>query len=285
VITEIKRVFVHIRWPLQSFTLLGFLFGMVASRVQPSFDLLLGFISWFLLCAGIVVLNSYYDKDVSPVAGLERPPKTNISMLFGAWIFKIIGFIIALYLNEIFLFSYISGVILSVLYSHKSFRLKSYGIIAVLFNFIVGATTFLVVTSFTTTNTAIIYLGSITSGIFLAAIYLMMQVHQENDDRRRNDISIMVSFGKKATLITAMSLMIIAMILSIITLSLAGLSWLYIPVSAIYFSTIIVLGYAWMRKNSDSISDFKIMNRLTLRLSYAANLILGLIYIFDILAR
>ena len=284
-ITEIKRVFVHIRWPLQSFTLLGFLFGMVASRVQPSFDLLLGFISWFLLCAGIVVLNSYYDKDVSPVAGLERPPKTNISMLFGAWIFKIIGFIIALYLNEIFLFSYISGVILSVLYSHKSFRLKSYGIIAVLFNFIVGATTFLVVTSFTTTNTAIIYLGSITSGIFLAAIYLMMQVHQENDDRRRNDISIMVSFGKKATLITAMSLMIIAMILSIITLSLAGLSWLYIPVSAIYFFTIIILSQAWMRKNGDSISDFKIMNRLTLRLSYAANLILGLIYIFDILVR
>ena len=284
-ITEIKRVFVHIRWPLQSFTLLGFLFGMVASRVQPSFDLLLGFISWFLLCAGIVVLNSYYDKDVSPVAGLERPPKTNISMLFGAWIFKIIGFIIALYLNEIFLFSYISGVILSVLYSHKSFRLKSYGIIAVLFNFIVGATTFLVVTSFTTTNTAIIYLGSITSGIFLAAIYLMMQIHQKDDDETRNDISIMVQFGKKITLITTISLMIIAAIFSIVTLSLASLSWLYIPVSAIYFSTIIVLGYAWMRKNSDSISDFKIMNRLTLRLSYAANLILGLIYIFDILAR
>ena len=284
-ITEIKRVFVHIRWPLQSFTLLGFLFGMVASRVQPSFDLLLGFISWFLLCAGIVVLNSYYDKDVSPVAGLERPPKTNISMLFGAWIFKIIGFIIALYLNEIFLFSYISGVILSVLYSHKSFRLKSYGIIAVLFNFIVGATTFLVVTSFTTTNTAIIYLGSITSGIFLAAIYLMMQIHQKDDDETRNDISIMVQFGKKITLITTISLMIIAAIFSIVTLSLASLSWLYIPVSAIYFFTIIILSQAWMRKNGDSISDFKIMNRLTLRLSYAANLILGLIYIFDILAR
>ena len=284
-ITEIKRVFVHIRWPLQSFTLLGFLFGMVASRVQPSFDLLLGFISWFLLCAGIVVLNSYYDKDVSPVAGLERPPKTNISMLFGAWIFKITGFIIALYLNEIFLFSYISGVILSVLYSHKSFRLKSYGIIAVLFNFIVGATTFLVVTSFTTTNTAIIYLGSITSGIFLAAIYLMMQIHQKDDDETRNDISIMVQFGKKITLITTISLMIIAAIFSIVTLSLASLSWLYIPVSAIYFFTIIILSQAWMRKNGDSISDFKIMNRLTLRLSYAANLILGLIYIFDILAR
>ena len=275
----------HIRWPLQSFTLLGFLFGMVASRVQPSFDLLLGFISWFLLCAGIVVLNSYYDKDVSPVAGLERPPKTNISMLFGAWIFKIIGFIIALYLNEIFLFSYISGVILSVLYSHKSFRLKSYGIIAVLFNFIVGATTFLVVTSFTTTNTAIIYLGSITSGIFLAAIYLMMQIHQKDDDETRNDISIMVQFGKKITLITTISLMIIAAIFSIVTLSLASLSWLYIPVSAIYFFTIIILSQAWMRKNGDSISDFKIMNRLTLRLSYAANLILGLIYIFDILVR
>ena len=275
----------HIRWPLQSFTLLGFLFGMVASRVQPSFDLLLGFISWFLLCAGIVVLNSYYDKDVSPVAGLERPPKTNISMLFGAWIFKIIGFIIALYLNEIFLFSYISGVILSVLYSHKSFRLKSYGIIAVLFNFIVGATTFLVVTSFTTTNTAIIYLGSITSGIFLAAIYLMMQIHQKDDDETRNDISIMVQFGKKITLITTISLMIIAAIFSIVTLSLASLSWLYIPVSAIYFFTIIILSQAWMRKNGDSISDFKIMNRLTLSLSYAANLILGLIYIFDILVR
>jgi len=258
---------------------------MVASHVQPSFDLLLGFTSWFMLCAGIVVFNSYYDKDTSPVAGLERPPETHSSMLLGAWVFKIVGLIVALYLNKIFLLIYILGIILSILYSHKSFRLKSYGIIAVLFNFIIGTTTFLVVTSFTATNTAIIYIGSIASGIFLAAIYLMMQVHQKDDDKRRNDISIMVSFGKKRTLIVAMSLMIIAGILSIITLFLAGLSWLYIPISVIYFSTIIILSQAWMRKNSNSISDFKIMNKLTLCLSYTANLILGLIYVFDILIK
>ena len=67
---EIKRVLIHIRWPLQSFTLLGFLFGMVVSRIDLSADLILGFISWFFLCSAIAVFNSYYDKDEKPVAGL-----------------------------------------------------------------------------------------------------------------------------------------------------------------------------------------------------------------------
>ena len=282
---EIKRVLIHIRWPLQSFTLLGFLFGTAVSRANFSVDLVLGFISWFFLCAGIAVFNSYYDKDVCPVAGLEHPPATTFSMLVGAWFLKLFGLIIALFLNKIFLLTYIMGVILSVLYSHEKFRFKSNGYVAVLLNFIVGAMTFIVASSFSSVNATILFLGSITAGIFLAAIYLMMQVHQKEEDKTRQDISIMVLYGRKITLTSAICLMTIAAVLSTITFVLSGLHWFYILILVIYFGIILFVSYLWLNRQEEPISDFKIMNKLTMWLSYIANLILAVIYIFEIVVK
>ena len=282
---EIKRVLIHIRWPLQSFTLLGFLFGVVVSRANLSLDLILGFVAWFFLCAGIVIFNSYYDKDVNPVAGLENPPTATFSMLIGAWMLKLSGFIIALFLNKIFLLAYVTAVVLSVLYSHKNFRFKSNGYIAVIFNFISGAMTFVVASSFSLTNTAILFLGSITAGFFLAAIYLMMQVHQKEEDKTRGYTSIMILYGKKITLVSAICLMIITAVLSSITLILSGLHPLYFLIIVIYFVAILFISYVWSNKREESVSDFKTMNKLTISLSYTANLILITVYIFDILLK
>ena len=282
---EIKRVLIHIRWPLQSFTLLGFLFGMVVSRIDLSADLVLGFISWFFLCSAIAVFNSYYDKDEKPVAGLENPPTAAFSMLIGAWLLKISGFIIALFLNKMFLAIYIAGVVLSVLYSHEKFRLKSNGYIAVFLNFIVGAMTFLVASSFSLPSPAILFFGSVTAGSFLAAIYLMMQVHQKVEDKDRKDISIMVLYGRKVTITFAMFLMIVAATLSLVSLVMSNYQWFYIFILIVYFATILFFSYMWLKKQEEPMSDFKIMNKLTMRLSYAANLILIVIYIFEIANR
>lgn len=279
---EIKRVLIHIRWPLQSFTLLGFLFGMVVSRIDLSTDLILGFISWFFLCSAIAVFNSYYDKDEKPVAGLENPPTAAISMLIGAWLLKLSGFIIALFLSKMFLTIYIAGVVLSVLYSHEKFRLKSNGYIAVFLNFVVGVMTFLAAASFSLPSTAILFFGSVTAGSFLAAIYLMMQVHQKVEDKDRKDISIMVLYGRKVTITFAIFLMIVAATLSLVSLTMSNYQWFYIVILIVYFATILLFSYMWLKKQENQTSDFKIMNKLTMRLSYAANLILVAIYIFEI---
>lgn len=280
---EFKRVLIHIRWPIQSFTLLGFLFGMVVSRINLSADLILGFISWFLLCSAIGVFNSYYDKDEKPVAGLENPPAAAISMLIGAWLFKLSGFIIALFLNKMFLIIYIAGVVFSVLYSHERFRLKSNGYIAVILNFVVGAMTFLAASSFSLPSPAILFLDGATAGFFLEAIYLMMQVHQKEEDNNRKDISIMVLYGRKVTITSAIVLMIVAAILSLVSLVASDYQWFYIFALVVYFTIILFFSYIWLKKQEEPMQDFKIMNKLIMRLSYAANLILAVIYVFETL--
>jgi 1,4-dihydroxy-2-naphthoate octaprenyltransferase len=280
---EIQRVLVHIRWPLQSYTLLGLLFGIVILRVPLSTDLIFGFISWFFLCAGITLFNSYYDKDKGSVAGLERPPKTTESLFVGAWLFKIIGFVIALSLNNLFLGIYIFGVLLSVLYSHKNFRFKSNGYVAVLFNFIIGTMTFIIASSFAQMKPLVLTFGCITAGLFLASIYLMMQIHQKDEDKERGDISIAVLFGKKKTLISAIVIMVIASIFAIFSLFLSQYPIILIFVFVLFFIIVIFLSIIWLRKKENSFTDFRIMNKLTLGLSNIANILLLSIYIFFVL--
>jgi 4-hydroxybenzoate polyprenyltransferase len=255
---------------------------MIVSRIEFSIDLVLGFVSWFFLCSAIAVFNSYYDKDEKPVAGLENPPTTAFSMIVGAWLMKISGFIIALFLNKMFLTVYITGVILSILYSHKKFRFKSNGYIAVFLNFVVGVITFLAASSFLLPSLEILFFGSATAGSFLAAIYLMMQVHQKEEDKTRKDISIMVLYGRKMTIIFVIVFMIVAAILSMISFVMSNYKWFYILILIIYFATILFFSYAWLKKQEESMSDFKIMNKLTMRLSYAANIVLAIVYIFEI---
>lgn len=283
IFSEIKRVFIHIRWPFQSYVVLGFLFGIVISRIDFSWGLVLGFISWFLICAGAVVFNGYYDRDNYPVVGLEKPPSVTVSMLYGSLVLKFIGLIIALFLNNlIFLAIYIAAIFASVIYSHRSFRFKSKGYIALLFNFAIGAMTFTVASSFSMPSALILTLGIFSSGFFIVSIYLMTQVHQTREDQLRGDISIAVLYGKKTTLQISLVLMVIASVMVLTLLKLSSLPIFYIFLFSAYFLAIFLMSYVWLNKKDDSALDFRTMNKLTLRASYSANFILMIIYILEI---
>lgn len=230
----------------------------------------------------MTVFNSYYDKDEGPVAGLQHPPTVTHSMLIGAWLLKLLGFTIALFLGKMFLGLYIVGVVLSILYSHKSFRLKSNGFVAVLLNFIVGSMTFLAASIFSSPGSAILLLGSATAGLFTAAMCLMMQVHQESEDKRRQDTSIALLYGRRMALFSAIILIIIAGVFALTVLALSGLHWIYTATVALYVVFVLFASYAWIKKQGNPASDFKIMNTLTMHLSYAGNLILVVTYILNI---
>lgn len=285
VLNEVKRVFIHARWRLHSFTLLAFLFGMLVGHIRFSEQLLFGFIAWLLLGIGATVYNSYYDKDTEPVAGLEKPPAVHISMLIGAWFFKLLGLIIAFFLNPLFLSIYILSLFSSVLYSYKKTRFKSNGYVALIFNFIMGGVVYLSVSSFSNQNIMLVVLGSVTCASYIAAMYLMMQIHQKKEDSMRHDTSIMILHGRKKTLIAAIILFIIAAIAGDAACIVSSLNPLYALLMTIYFLIAIFFILRWLKHEEDPQSDFQIMNRLTLRLSYAGIFLLIIAYIFSVALR
>lgn len=277
---EVKRVLIHIRFPLQAYTLLGFLFGLLIGKINFSYIILLAFLSWFLLCAGITIFNSYYDKDKNPVAGLKKPPKTSKSMLYGSLTMQLSGLIISSLINLVFTFLYILTFVLTFLYSHKNFRLKSNGFIALFINFFVGLSTFSATASL---NGNLIsksnIFGAIGSGLFLVSVYLMMQVHQIVEDKRRGDFSIAVKFGRRTTIILATLFLIISG-LSITTSFYFSYfpSWILI-LTLIYFISVLFMLQLWVKETNN---DFKTMTKITNYLSYMGNIILLILYLYFI---
>ncbi len=278
ILAEIKRILLHIRFPIQAYTLLGFSFALLILEINLNLKVLLAFISWFLLCSGIAVFNSYYDKDKGPVAGLKNPPKVHFSMFIGSMLMKIIGLFISVFVNNIFTTLYLVAFILSILYSHKFFRFKSNGYIAIIFNFIAGSFTFLAVASLSDkmlSSTTII--ASVASGLFLASVYIMMQIHQVNEDKSRGDISFTVRYGKSKAITLSIILLLIAVIFSL---------YLLFSILPIFMSLTIVTYFLiglfflikWKSINTNSLTNYNIMSKVTNYFGYLGNLIFLIFY-------
>src|SRR5262245_6138910 len=172
---DLKSIFVHVRWPIQSYVLLGFLFGSLVARVPFSLQVLLAFLSWLLICGGLTVFNSYYDKDEAPVGGMANPPKVTSALLYGSLTMEAIGLIIALFINRAFAALAVVTIIIYFMYSHKSFRLKSNGYMAVILNAILGMLTVLAAAVLSSNALTIpVLLGCLTAASFKASVYMMM---------------------------------------------------------------------------------------------------------------
>ncbi|MFA4819753.1 MAG: UbiA family prenyltransferase [Candidatus Aenigmatarchaeota archaeon] len=276
---EIKRIFIHVRWPLQVYVFLGFMFGLIVAQVNFQFIVIVALASQLLLWAGVTLFNSYYDKDDKPVAGLKNPPKITNSILYGSLFFKIISLILALFVNRIFLFITVFIIFLSILYSHTKFRFKSNGFVALLFNFIAGFTTFLSSSSIkvgSLLDNNIIF-GSISAGLFLMAIYLMMQIHQAKDDRNRGDVSYIIMFGRKRALLTSVIVILFSGAFGLFSLYLSGL-FMHIIILGIYMAAGIILLIRWVSNKKEE--DFNMMTKITNYFSFVGSILLLLLYIF-----
>lgn len=279
-LNELKRIFLHIRWPLQTYTLLGFLFGLVIAKVIFNSKIILSLVSLFFLWSGVTLLNSYYDKDEKPVAGLKNPPKVTKSLFWGSLTFKIVSIILSSFISSFFLILNLIIIISSFLYSHKNFRFKSNAFVALLFNFVAGFTTFLFASSlrnFSILNINLLF-GAASSGFFLSSIYLMMQIHQTKEDKKRGDESYALIFGKKNALITSIFLIIIAGLLGAYSMYLSSLTF-QIIVLAIYmiFGLFFLIKWA-VTKNK--INDFDEMTKITNYFSFVGIILLIILYIF-----
>src|SRR3989344_8944360 len=280
---EMKSLFLHTRPGLYTYTLLGFLFGLFITKVPFNTTIILAFVSWLLLASGATVFNSYYDKDKIPLPNLKNPPKPTKFLLHGSITLKILGFLIAIiFTNLIFSSLYFLGTLASILYSHKKTRLKSSGIIALFTNCATGSATFFVAASLENNLLATeSILGTLSAGFFLGSVYLMMQIHEVKDDKRRGDISIAVKHGKVPALWLSILFLIISAILTIFAFKIILLNQYLIYLINLYFISIIILLIYWIKSNHSNIHDYKIMSIITNSMSSLGSTILLILYILQ----
>jgi 4-hydroxybenzoate polyprenyltransferase len=278
---ELRRIFLHIRWPVQSYVLMGFLFGMAIAGVPLTGRAVLAFVSWLLLCAGLTVFNSYYDKDEDPVGGLERPPEVTVSLLYGSIALELAGLVMACFVNPVFLGLSLAMAVVYFFYSHEKFRFKANGFAAVFFNSGLGVATVVAAASLSRDlGRPQIVAGAAAAALFKASVYMMMQVHQIEEDKRRGDRSIAVLFGRQATLKAALAAMAAGGALIAVALYLTAGAWLLPALTLVYVGFLLVLFARWIGRDADARRDQQTMSTMIYVSGYLGSVVCLLIYVY-----
>jgi 1,4-dihydroxy-2-naphthoate octaprenyltransferase len=276
---ELHRIFVHARWPVQSYVLAGFLFGMALGQAPPAGRTVLAFFAWLLLCVGLTVFNSYYDRDEAPVGGMRHPPRVSRSLLWGSLTLELVALALAWFVNRFFFALAVAMAVVYICYSHRLTRWKANGFVAVLLNSLLGFMTILAAGSLGGGPLAPpVLLGGLTAALFKASVYMMMQVHQIDEDRRRGDRSIAVLFGRDATLRASLVAMVLAGAAAALTLRLATGRLLLPLVSIPYFAAMVLLFLWWLRQRADVEQDLSIMTRMVHLTGYLGSVMSVIVY-------
>jgi 4-hydroxybenzoate polyprenyltransferase len=278
--TEVQRVLIHGRWPVQSYVVLGFLFGAVVTRHPLNFSYIVAFFAWLLIVVGLTVLNSYYDKDEAPVGGMQNPPKVNESLLYGALIMIVAGLALSFPFGWTFWLLAAAVVIVYFFYSYEGTRWKSNGYAAVGINALVGALTVLGAASLRGSLTAPeVIAATICAAAFKASVYSMMQVHQIEEDTARGDISFAVMHGRQNTLRFSQATMLIAGIAATAATYLVNIHIILPVLTALYFLGSVVFFEVWIRQNADVHQDSLRMQRMIYYTGYAGSVAFTVMYI------
>lgn len=280
-LNEAQRVFIHARWPVQSYVVLGFLFGAVVTRHPLNFSYIVAFVAWLMIVVGLTVLNSYYDKDEAPVGGMQNPPKVNESLLYGSLILIVAGLILCFPFGMTFWLLALAVVIVYFFYSYEGTRWKSNGYAAVGINALVGALTVLGAAilrgSFTAPE---VIAAALCAAAFKASVYSMMQVHQIEEDTARGDVSFAVMHGRQKTLRFSQVTMLIAGICATVSTYLVGIHPILPVLTGAYFLGSVFFFEIWIRQNADVHQDSLRMQRMIYYTGYAGSVAFLVMYVF-----
>lgn len=278
---ELHANFIHARWPIQSYVAAGFLLGLLLALVPLSMTTLLAFVSWLLLCVGLTIFNSYYDKDEAPVGGMVHPPKVTEGLFWGSLILQIIALVIAVFISRTFFLLALFMYVVFFLYSHRMFRFKSNGYAAVFLNGLLGACTILAASSLGgSLLRPEILCGAATAFFFKCSVYMMMQVHQIEEDTLRGDKSIAVMYGRKRTLTASLVMILIAGVFATEALYILSRGVLLPLLMSAYFVSIAALYLLWMNREGGKLKDTVRMNRMVYYTGYVGSVVFSVSYVY-----
>lgn len=197
-----RTLLVHLRLHFQLLLAPVFLWGWLLAGGGLSRSVVLGFIAFhFFLYSGATAFNSYYDRDVGPVGGLERPPNVAPALLPFSLAVQGVGAVLAALVNLPFWLAYAAFVGLSFAYSYPGIRWKARTWTSLLVvGFGQGALAFMGAWAATRGEIASAWsldgvLGAITAVLLILALYPLTQIYQIDEDAARGDRTVAVVWG------------------------------------------------------------------------------------------
>lgn len=257
----------RIPYQLQLGPIFGWGFLLAGGRLHSREEVLrfaLVFACFHLGCfGGLTALNSFYDRDETPVGGMWNPPAPPKNLFAFAWMVQLAGLLPLLVIEWKLAAIYIVIVALALGYSHPRTRWKgnpfsSLAVVALgqgALDFCAGAFT----VSSQNWNAAT-WLGMSGATLCVMAFYPLTQLYQVEDDARRGDrtlAGVLAHRGRDAVFDFAATAFATGVMLSFTSLSILN-RWLDVILFVVY--AVGVLGFLWWwRKNCDGSSrdDFR----------------------------
>jgi 4-hydroxybenzoate polyprenyltransferase len=201
-----RNLFIHLRLHFQSLLAPIFLWGFLLAGGHLSWRFVLAFCALHLfLYGGTTAFNSYYDRDVGPVGGLEHPPPVTPELLPFSLILQGIGLLLALFVNRPFAIVYILTFLVAAAYSYPLTRLKRYPLLSLLVVGI-GQGGVIALAGWITARpalnelTGLAWWGVLAATLTIGGIYPVTQIYQIEEDLARGDVTFAAWAGPQATL-------------------------------------------------------------------------------------
>jgi 1,4-dihydroxy-2-naphthoate octaprenyltransferase len=197
-----KSLFIHLRLHFQLLLAPVYLWGWLVAGGGLSPQVVIGFVAFhFFLYSGATAFNSYYDRDIGPVGGLERPPPVQNALLPFSLAVQAVGFALATLVNLAFAVVYSVFVVLSVMYSHPRIRLKAHTLASLaVVGLGQGALAFVSAWAATRGDVISVWsvdgiLGAAAAVLLILALYPLTQLYQIDEDAARGDQTVAVVWG------------------------------------------------------------------------------------------
>jgi 4-hydroxybenzoate polyprenyltransferase len=239
---DIAHVVLHLRLPVQLTLAPLYLWGVFGAAGRWSVATVGGFVVVHVfLYGGTTLFNSYYDRDVGPIAGIERPVALPSWALAFSLAWQAAGALPALLISPAFGALYILYAAVGMLYSHPRWRLKArpYVSAALIFSvqgcggflagWLAGGRTALPLAD------ARFWLMALMAAGTILGLYPLTQVYQIDEDAARGDRTLAMTLGPTGSFAFA------AVVLGLAAL--CGL-WVMVRLSRPFDGALLLAGYA-----------------------------------------
>jgi 1,4-dihydroxy-2-naphthoate octaprenyltransferase len=239
---DITNIVLHLRLPVQ-FTLAPlYLWGVFGAAGRWSAATVSGFVVVHVfLYGGTTLYNSYYDRDVGPIAGIACPAALPSWALAFSLAWQVAGAVPALLISPAFAVLYAVYAMTGMLYSHPRWRLKARPYVSAALIFSVqglggflagwlagGRTTLLPLAD------GRFWLMALMAACTILGLYPLTQVYQIEEDAARGDRTLAMVLGPTGSFAFA-----------VVVLGLAGLAglWVMVRLSRPLDGVVLLAGY------------------------------------------
>jgi 1,4-dihydroxy-2-naphthoate octaprenyltransferase len=206
-----RALLVHLRLHFQLLLAPLFLWGFLLGGGRPDARLVLAFVAFHVfLYGGTTAFNSAYDRDEGPVGGLFAPPPPPPLLLPFSLAVQALGALLAGLVSPATLLIYLALAALGAAYSHPSLRWKASPMTALPTIAVgQGALGFLAGLSSAAGGAPAAgwqqALGALSAALIVTGFYPLSSLFQLDEDRRRGDRTVAVSWGPGAAFTLALA--------------------------------------------------------------------------------